>query len=183
MSIPIRFDSYEWAVAHNTMTRFVNGIRQRYTVYDARRFASHDPLGEPWEPEGYLDKCGRASRHDARSFLPHEGWRQRAPLGVAASVFAIPLSPPALDAVRALFHDREQRVVLELYNHDASPLLVLAGDTIARRPISTPDPHLSSRHPLMPDVVAATSLSRRGYSSYSHASPTIGGDMYISFHA
>ena len=48
---------------------------------------------------------------------------------------------------------------------------------MARRPTTTPDPHLPSRHPTMPDVVAATSLPRRGYSSYSHAS------MCISFHA
>lgn len=54
---------------------------------------------------------------------------------------------------------------------------------MACRSISTPDPHLLSRHPLMPEVVAATSLSRRGYSSSSQASQVVGGDMYVTFHS
>ena len=93
-------------------------------------------------------------------------------------------SPPStIDAVSTLFRAGTQRVVLEFYNHETPPSLILAGDTMARRPISAPGPHLPSRHPLMPEVVAATSLSRRGYSSHSQASRTVGGGMYVSFHA
>ena len=62
-SIPIAFDSYEWAVAHNITSRAVNGARQRYIIHEAQRFASHDLLDEPWEPEGYLEGCGRAARY------------------------------------------------------------------------------------------------------------------------
>ena len=39
-------------MAQNITTRTVNGARHRYIIHDARRFASHDPLDEPWEPEG-----------------------------------------------------------------------------------------------------------------------------------
>ena len=60
------------------------------------------------------------------------------------------LALSTLGAIGTLFQDGGQRVVLELYNHDESSLLILARGTMARRPISTLDPHLPSRHPLMP---------------------------------
>ena len=59
--------------------------------------------------------------------------------------------------------------------HPPAPSLVLAGGTMTRRPIFIPDPHLPPRHPLMPEVVAATSLSRRGYSPDSQASRAVVG--------
>ena len=182
-SIHIAFDSYEWAVAHNIATRSWNTARRSHVIHDTRRFSSHDPLGNPWEPDGYLEECGRPVRHDAHTLPPRDDWHQRAPFGIAASVFSIPLPPATLDAIRALFQTDAQRVVLEFYSHETAPRLVLAGDTMARRPISIPDPHLTSRHPLMPEVVAATSLSRRGYSSHSPLSRATGGDMFVSFHA
>ena len=182
-SIHIAFDSYQWAVAQNIMTRSWNVARRSHIIHNTSHFASHDPMGYPWEPDGYLEECGRPARHDAHSFPPRDDWRQLAPLGIAASTFSIPLPPSTLNAIRTLFRTGAQRVVLEFYNHETSPSLILAGDTMARRSISTPDPHLPSRHPFMPEVVAATSLSRRGYSSHTQASCSIGGDMYISFHA
>ena len=182
-SIHIAFDSYTWAVAHNITTRSWNTARRSHVIHDTRRFSSHDPLGNPWEPDGYLEECGRPVRHDAHTLPPRDDWHQRAPFGIAASVFSIPLPPATLDAIRALFQADAQRVVLEFYSHETAPRLVLAGDTMVRRPISIPDPHLTSRHPLMPEVVAATSLSRRGYSSHSPLSRATGGDMFVSFHA
>ena len=105
-------------------------------------------------------------------------------IAAAASTFSIPLPPSTVDAVSTLFRAGTHRVVLEFYNHETPPGLILAGGSMARRPISAPDdPHLPSRHPLMPEVVAATSLSRRGYSPHSQASRAVGGGMYISFHA
>ena len=111
-SIHIAFGSFEWAVAPNITTRSWNVARRSHVIHGTPRFASHDPLGNPWEPDGYLDACGRPARHDAHSLPPRGDWNLMAPLGFAARTFSLPLPPPRLDAIRALFRADAQRVVL-----------------------------------------------------------------------
>ena len=112
---------YEWAVAQNIVPRSWNVARRSHVIHDTPRFASHGPLGNPWEPDGYLEECGRPARHDAHSLPPRDDWRQLAPLGVAASTFSVPLPPFTLGAIRTLFREVAQRVVLGFYNYETSP--------------------------------------------------------------
>ena len=70
-----------------------------------------------------------------------------------------------------------QPVVLEFVDYHG-PVVVLAGDYMSPPPQGQPRPGLG-----MPEVIASTKFSRRGYTPYFPSSDGHAGDIYISFHS
>ena len=147
----------------------------------ALRMASHDPCGQTWEPQGYLADSGRPIRHNTQVHHARSG----SPIpAVEASVFSFPLSAHALMQVRRMFQGDArtswvypQPVVLEFFDYHG-PVVVLAGDYMSPPPQGQPRPGLG-----MPEVIASTKFSRRGYTPYFPSSDGHAGDIYISFHS
>ena len=147
---------------------------------NALRMASHDPSGCAWEPQGYSTASGRPIRHNTP--VGHASPGSPIPT-VEASVFSFPLSAHALRQVRCMFQQdtltswaHPQKVVLEFYDSHGS-VIVLAGDYMS-------PPARDQLHPGvgMPEVIASTTFSRRGYTPWLPSSDEHAGDIYISFH-